>query len=256
MSLQDYVNAITAALGADAAHRVPAEQYLQQQANTNLAHHLAMILTVAQSDTVDASVRRLATLLIKLQLKGQSDEIQTQKAEMWFALDAESKNGLKNGVLQLLQSPLEEARTGAAQVIAVIGFLELQRQSWPELIPNLVTYATNADPSPVAVGCKVSSLRSIGFLCEELDSHLVSADLTNNILTALIGGMAPENPDDVKKAAVSALLNTLEFITVNMQTQMERDVIMTKICEGTQSPCLEVRKCSFECIVRIAHLYY
>jgi importin subunit beta-1 len=51
-------------------------------------------------------------------------------------------------------------------------------------------------------------------------------------------------------------LNALEFVHGNFEVETERDVIMTVVFEATQAPSTEVRKVAFECLVKIASLYY
>jgi importin subunit beta-1 len=57
-------------------------------------------------------------------------------------------------------------------------------------------------------------------------------------------------------AGVVALNNSLNFAEENFGKPNERDMIMRTICESTQCTDVKVREKAFECIARVADLYY
>ena len=61
---------------------------------------------------------------------------------------------------------------------------------------------------------------------------------------------------DVRIAGTKALLNALEFVKRNFENETERNYIMQTVCETTQAESKELRIAAFECIVRVAELYY
>lgn len=61
---------------------------------------------------------------------------------------------------------------------------------------------------------------------------------------------------EIKLSATEALVNALEFVHGNFENQTERDVIMRVVCGTVQAPSAQVRKVAFECLVKIAALYY
>lgn len=63
-------------------------------------------------------------------------------------------------------------------------------------------------------------------------------------------------PDELRLAAIAALLNSLDFTSTNFDVVSERDAIMKAVCEATQCANAEVRTKAFECFARIVELYY
>ena len=93
-------------------------------------------------------------------------------------------------------------------------------------------------------------------MCDSMDSEKVSKDFVNQLLTTLVSGMGSSQPVDLRRAAVAAMLNSLEFTEHNFDVEVERNAIMQAVCDATQCPDAGVRRKSFECISTIAALYY
>mgnify|MGYP002837003353 CR=1 FL=1 len=69
--------------------------------------------------------------------------------------------------------------------------------------------------------------------------------------------MRKDQPEmEVRLAGTNALLNALEFVRTNFDNEAERNYIMQTICETTQAEVKELRVAGFECLVRVAELYY
>lgn len=103
---------------------------------------------------------------------------------------------------------------------------------------------------------KKSTLETIGFVCEDVNPSFLSAK-SNEILTTVIQGARKEesNPG-IRKAALNALSNSLEFIRGNFDHENERNIIMQVVCEATQSDNDSVAVAAFEVLVGIMTLYY
>lgn len=55
------------------------------------------------------------------------------------------------------------------------------------------------------------------------------------ILTAIVDGIKAGRPDPTRLAAVTALINSLDFCGKNFESENERNMLMTVVCEATQS---------------------
>lgn len=93
-------------------------------------------------------------------------------------------------------------------------------------------------------------------MCDSMSPEEVDATVVNQILSSIIEGMRGTRSNEVRLAAVVALLNSLDFTSKNFENKVERDAIMTAICEATQSTETKIRERSFECFSVIADLYY
>lgn len=93
-------------------------------------------------------------------------------------------------------------------------------------------------------------------MCESMDSEKVSKEVVNQLLTTIVSGMGSAQPHDLKRAAVGAMVNSLEFTEHNFEAPAERNAIMQAVCDCTQCPDVGVRIKAFECIATIATMYY
>ena len=89
-----------------------------------------------------------------------------------------------------------------------------------------------------------------------MDTDSVPKAVVDQILNTIVSGMRSDQPNQMRLAAVVALLNSLEFTHLNFDIDVERDAIMQAVCEATQCPEIQVRVKAFECISTIASLYY
>jgi hypothetical protein len=87
---------------------------------------------------------------------------QQELNERWLALPQETRNGVKHGAMSTLGSPQPRAGTFAAQVISAIAAIEVPAEQWPDLITQLLAFASDASN----VGLRMNALTAIGQICE------------------------------------------------------------------------------------------
>lgn len=153
----------------------------------------------------------------------------------------------------MLLSPNRTISHTGAQVVAAFGAVDVAAGQWPLLLPNLF-HNVSAPDAPVSA--KVASLEALGYMCEEMDPDAVEKDTVDLILNTIVGGMRTDRENEIRKAAVVALCNSLHFTEKNFEIEGERDAIMQVVCESTQCSDVQVRIKAFECIATIAELYY
>jgi importin subunit beta-1 len=108
-------------------------------------------------------------------------------------------------------------------------------------------------PAPLL---KVSSLEALGYMCDAMEPGSVGPEVVNQILSAIIHGVQPSGPDAIRQAALLALINSLEFVDHNFEVEAERDAIMQTVCEATQAQSEKIRESAYECLTKVAELYY
>lgn len=168
---------------------------------------------------------------------------------------------VKKQVLQCLASPVQQARDTAAQIVGKIAKIDLPRNAWNDLVPLLVSNIKGMQNPNMAEAC----LKALGYVCEECDPSLME-QASSPILDAIATGMRKNIKNDgVKKAAVMALINSIEFIASNFAQQAHRNMIMQLVLEccvwkpqsqqHTQS-AKEIRMYSFNALYLICKNYY
>lgn len=252
----DITGLLQAAQSADANVRNQAEGSLKQlQDSQHDAFLLALAAELAnQEKPVDA--RRLAGLILKNTLDAKDEARKIALVQQWTAMEAGAKQQIKQALLHTLATPGDVGHT-AALVVAKAAAIEVPRGEWPELIAALLA---NVGVQPPNSALKQATLEALGYTCEELgalEEDYLQQEQVNSILTAVVQGMRGTEPDpDVRQAATVALYNALEFAHSNFGNGAERNYIMQIVCEGTLADHPRIRQASWECLVRVAALYY
>jgi importin subunit beta-1 len=213
---------------------------------------MALCGELATEGTPDGN-RQLAGLYLKNLITAHDVNILEGKTRKWFECDEATKSQLRAGFLQALLSPVRVVSHTAAQVVAAYGAVDVQIGAWPTLMASLLNNIGNAEVSLIS---KVSTMETLGFMCDNMDSDKVSKEFVNQLLTTIVSGMGSTQPDELRRAAVCAMLNSLEFTEHNFNVAEERNAIMQAVCDATQCPDAGVRVKAFECIATIAALYY
>jgi len=253
MDLTTLTNALVATL--QPATQKQSEDFLGRAEVENFPEYLKALATILADPSRPPLALRVAGVILKNAFfDSRSEQARIRKYHIWNTMVDESlRQYIRECVLRGLVSPVEEARKSAAQVVGALGVLELGEKRWPEMISTLCQNATSPQ---IVDAIKVSTLEAMGYLCETLDPSLVNEQLTNALLTAIVENMKTNKVDSVRLSAITALLNTLDFASVNMNRQNERDYIVASICECARAPKFEIRCVAFDCLRKIVERYY
>ncbi|CAI0544592.1 unnamed protein product [Linum tenue] len=236
----------------DGSVRKQAEDSLKQFQEQNLPAFLFSLSGELANEDKPADSRKLAGLILKNALDAKEQHRKFELVQRWLMLDATVKSQIKSCLLKTLSSPVPDARSTAAQVVAKVAGIELPQKQWPELIGSLLSNVHQLPPH-----VKQATLETLGYLCEEVSPDAVDQDNVNKILTVVVQGMSSsEGNNDVRLAAIRALYNALGFAQANFSNDMERDYIMRVVCEAALSKEEKIRLAAFECLVSIASMYY
>ncbi len=240
-------------LSGDATAQKQAEISLKQAEMANFPLYIQSLVDELANEMRNENTRGLAGLILKNCLDARDSERQQMLAQQWRHLNIEFRVAVKAKALQTLGSPALNPRRQAAQVISKIALIELPQNEWPELIGLIVRNVTTAH---IPAELRQASLETLGYICEDIDADTLKAE-ANLILTALIHGMRAHEPSAiVRQTATRALINALEFVGDNFATKVERDVIMTVVCECINAEDPLLRSNALECVATIASLYY
>ncbi|KAJ2717299.1 karyopherin Kap95 [Coemansia spiralis] len=248
-----FAEILAGTLSPDASIREQATRALEDAESGSFVRPQYVLSLVQElaSEGAQPPVRSAAGIALKNALTARDEARQEQHSQRWLQVDDAVRSQVKQGVLVTLGSENRQATTAAAQAIAAITATELPQGQWADVIATLLQNVTTTSTS-----LKIASLQTIGFICESINPEVLATQ-SNTILTAVIQGANAEEPSqEVRYAAITALLNSLEFVRQNFENEGERNVIMQTVCEATQSPDTNVQVAAFECLVRIMQLYY
>lgn len=250
----DLSAALAATFRPDANIRQQAEQHLDQLKQTNFPSYLASITNELGNEERPDDVRQAAGLQLKNSVDAKDAARRTDLMNKWMSTDAQLKQHIRDVLLRCLHSPKGDVRKTTALVIAKIAGIDLQAKEWPNLIPSLLNNMGAQPPAPV--GTRQATLMTLGYICEEVDESLLSPENVNMILTAVVAGMGPGEPDEPRLAAIRALTNAIHLAKNNFEVENERSYLMQVVCQGTQAASEQMRVAAFQCLQNIADNYY
>ncbi|GMF03347.1 unnamed protein product [Ambrosiozyma monospora] len=243
-----------AILGPTPNERQQAELELTRLAEENWVTYLGLMVQVLGDESKKTEVRMLAGLGLKNQLTSKDTLKKEQLAEKWMAVDVQAREEIKNIALSSLMTQDDRVANQAAQLVAAIADIELPRGEWSQLMHIIVENTKQEKP----VNVKRASLLSIGYICETADpTNPQIAAQSNGILIAIVQGAQSSEPSTiVRKTAINALVNSLEFIAGNFEREGERNYIMQVVCEATTDKDAELQALAYGALARIMSLYY
>lgn len=228
-----------------------AEKFLQQAAESDFTTFIKMLSDILAQGGNSQVARMAAGLQLKNHLTSKDETLKLQCQQRWLGLPDDIRNYVKNNIVSAMGT--ENSRpSSAAQCVAYVAVAELPVGQWNELIPLLYQNVVDAQSEQK----KEASLEAIGYICQDIDSEVLS-EQSDPILTAIIHGMRSTEPNvHVRLAATQALLNSLEFTKANFDKDNERNFIMEVVCEATQSQEIRISVAALQCLVKILSLYY
>jgi len=241
----------------DAATRTAAEGMLAQAAETQAGPFMAALAGELGNEARTPASRQQAGLYLKNLLRAEDDALAEEKSQRWIdKVDEASKVAVRNGLLQTLLSAEAVARHTSAQVIGAVAAIDLPNKQWvgpTGLISQILQCVTAAGVPETA---KEAALEACGYVCEELEEGDLDPQQTNEVLTAIVDGIKAGRPEMTRLAAVTALQNSLGFCEANFGREAERSMLMTVVCEATQSTEPKVRAAAYEALANMVALYY
>jgi importin subunit beta-1 len=132
--------------------------------NDNNPLHIRNAAAINIKNALVARVRILigTHALLSLTPTTQDTNRQQELNERWLALPEETRARVKHDSLLTLASPHPKAGTHAAQVISSIAAIEIPVDLWPDLITQLLGFASDQTNT----GLRMNALTTIGQICE------------------------------------------------------------------------------------------
>eukprot|EP00211_Chloroparvula_japonica_P005302 CAMPEP_0119121914 /NCGR_PEP_ID=MMETSP1310-20130426/2329_1 /TAXON_ID=464262 /ORGANISM="Genus nov. species nov., Strain RCC2339" /LENGTH=875 /DNA_ID=CAMNT_0007111509 /DNA_START=167 /DNA_END=2794 /DNA_ORIENTATION=+ len=252
LNLPDISHVLAAGLSNNLEERRAAEAEINKLLAENMGMMLATLTNEAVITTRRPETRMMAGTVLRNAISASSTSERIRKNAAWLALNGELRTLIKNNLVKAMSDPTYALADSAAQSVAKIAVIELPENAWEELIPGLLTFIRKN----AAEGLRVATLSCLGYICEEVPPEAL-AQKSDDILTAIVGGMQSQGGPQCMLAATKAFNASLSFIEGNFKVPQERVMIMSVIIQTAKtSNSAEVQVCAMECIVRIASLYY
>lgn len=105
----------------------------------------------------------MAGLLLKNSLSSKDEAKKQMLAKQWMDLKEDTKKQVRFQIFNTINSSNKETRRVSAQVLSRIATIELEKNSWGEVLDELVQNVLK----PKSEFGMESSLLTLGYICEE-----------------------------------------------------------------------------------------
>lgn len=194
---------------------------------------------------LDESSRHLAGVLFKNSVKAGEPEA------FWFMLPNDAREELKTRILAPLADNSPSVRLSACSCVSTVACLELLKGQWAEIVSNLCSNSYNEDEK-----IKQSSLKTLGYICEELESHILDKEQTNLVITALLEALVSNTGhEEIMKISIEAVLHSLLFAE-DIFKEGNGGIIIERVLKCAEYDSVNVRTTTMMCLAEIVRLYY
>lgn len=180
---EELKHSLSAALDQRTEVRKRGEQEIRNYRDKDTKKFMATLTREIADESLEGGQRQLACLIMKNFILNQQRN--SEYENYWIQLDLELRGQIKHAILGTLASPVAIVRSQVASLIAAIASLEIPRKEWDELLPNLSQNAEHED-----FNIRMSSLTTLGYICEEIEPNDVSDQIRNGLILALINNMS------------------------------------------------------------------
>lgn len=162
---------------------------------------------------------------------------------------------MKEAILATLNSQHSLVRQQVANLIAAIAGIEIPRGEWHDLIHIL---CNNADHTEYNV--RLTSLTTLGYICEEISPDAISDQTKNSIIVALTnninGNSQVEQDIEPCRLATRAMIYSVPHASQNFKVENERNFIMDRLFQACQHSNEEIVENALHCIREITTQEY
>lgn len=209
---------------------------------------------IANAD-ISSQSRQMACIIFKNFILNRSGD--PKYNDYWINMDPQIKEQIKQAILMTLASEDFALRQQVANTVASIASIEIPRNEWAELLPNLCNNAENNTDY-----VRLASLTTLGYICEEIDTENIPDQVKNSIIVALVNNISNQD-NEACRLAIKAFLFSLPCAAQNFKVQNERDFIMDRLFQACDAPNEEINEFAMMCLRDLStqeydylHLYF
>ncbi len=150
-------------------------------------------------------------------------------------------------------------RAGASSAIAAIACKELGNGTWDDLVPSLVEGLKHE-----IVAYKLSSIMTVGKICEDVRPEFIHEKEADNLFTTLINQFDLATDMKLKAHALEAMLVMIPFaahkLSDNEQFSMTLSRTIYRVIHAGPNaqgePGFEILERGWKCMTELAHSFY
>ncbi|KAJ3429676.1 importin subunit beta-1 [Anaeramoeba flamelloides] len=227
---------------------------LENAQSENLSLFLKHLCEELNNEESPIEARQLAGLILKNNLYSHDENRRKELADFWVSCKADYRQELKQQLFFALNSNSKQIRRTSAICVSVIASVEYPIGEWKSLFEDLIQlieYFKNS--KQVSEGVLVC----LSFICEELGDENECSEISLILEPILNIIQQNEEEIEIRVASITTLLNSLGFVWEIFESKEDTQIIFNTIFSCIKnSENEQLIDLSFQCLVKIAYLYY
>ncbi|KAJ3449681.1 importin subunit beta-1 [Anaeramoeba flamelloides] len=227
---------------------------LENAQSENLSLFLKHLCEELNNEESPIEARQLAGLILKNNLYSHDRNRRKELADFWVSCKADYRQELKQQLFLALNSTSIQIRRTSAMCVSVIASVEYPLGEWKTLFEDLIQlieYFNNS--KQVSEGVLVC----ISFICEELGDENECSEISLVLEPILTIIQQNKEEIEIRVASITTLLNSLGFVWEIFESKEDTQIIFNTIFSCIKnSENEQLIDLSFQCLVKIAYLYY
>jgi importin subunit beta-1 len=234
------------ALSYDKKIREQAENQINKLVDSNFEEFIFNISQKISNEYEKKESRQLCSTLIKNIVTNPKYSLK------WFEMAQETKQQIKNHILAGLASEDRDISKGVGIAIAGICKIELPKQQWNEIFPNLIRTSQNEN-----INIQLTSVITLGFIFTEIGINDINDDTIANLLNSFYTLLNNDNLDvNLHIQSLKALCNFLPFIGNIISNQNQKNIFLDLVYKSVINANENIRKEALEIFLELIRQYY
>ncbi len=234
------------ALSFDTTIRQQAENQIYKLVDSNFEEFIFNISQKISNENEKKEARQLCSTLIKNIVTNQ------KYTSKWFGMPQETKQQIKNHILAGLASNDRDISKGVGIAIAGICKIELPKNQWNDIFPNLIRTSQNEN-----INIQLTSVITLGFIFTEIEKNNIDDDTIANLLNSFYTLLNNDNLDiNLHIQSLKALNNFLPFISNIISNQSQKNIFLDLIYKSVTNANEQIRKEALEIFLELIRQYY
>ena len=226
--------------------REESELKINEMANQNLGNFFLNLSLIICHENEDKILRQISCTIIKSLISKEKYNI------LWFNIDENIRNTIKNNLMSTLASNDIDIRKGTGLVISFICKYELPKKLWMNIFDILIGASNNEN-----VYIQLSSIMTLGYIFEEINENDINDDIMRKILFCYYNIL---NQNDINlelhKSTLDSLLHFIPFIKNVIMNNEQSKIFYELIEKSIKNDYNIIRNKSIKIFVEISRRYY
>lgn len=226
--------------------REESELRINEMANQNLGNLFLNLSLIICHENEDKTIRQISCTIIKSLISKEKYN------KLWFNIDENLRNSIKNNLMSTLASNDIDIRKGTGLVISFICKYELPKKLWINIFDILIGTSNNEN-----IYIQLSSITTLGYIFEEINENDINDDIMRKILFCFYNILNQKEINlELHKSTLDSLFHFIPFIQNVIMNNEQSKIFYELIEKSIKNDSNIIRSKSIKIFIEISRRYY